>query len=504
MKNLNLDLLKSGFSLPSDLKYNRYQELPERVLQFGEGNFLRGFVDWMIDRLNQNQLFNGKIVVVQPIAQGMVDLLNRQDGLYTLFLRGLQQGKVVAEKTLISSVSRGINPYQNFSEYLQCAENPDLRVIISNTTEAGIVYDPNDRFEQTPPASFPGKLTVFLYRRFQVFQGDLSKGFIIIPCELIDRNGDNLQRIVLQLANEWHLGADFILWLNKANHFLNSLVDRIVTGYPKDEAQQLSAKLGYQDQLLNTAEIFHLWVIEGERKLAEELPFTKIGLHVLWTDDLTPYRTRKVRILNGAHTMTVLAAYLYGKDTVKDCLDDSIINTFMKKGIAEIITTLDLPINDLEDFATDVLERFANPFIKHYLLSIALNSTSKFKTRVLPSILEYIKRSGRLPQILTFSMAALLAFYRVTEVSGNSFKGTRSSNQYEINDDLQVLEVFKELWLKFDGSKESITALVAQVISQTEIWGINLGELEGFATEVTDYLYDIVTYGMMEALKKIV
>lgn len=504
MDTLNKDLLEHGFDFPKDLIVKPVKELPERVLQFGEGNFLRGFVDWMLDNMNEKGIFNGRAVVVQPIAQGLAEVLNNQDGLYTLYLRGIQNGRTVEEKRIVSSVSRGINPYSEFDEYLKCAENPDLRFIISNTTEAGIAYNPKDRLDDKPPASFPGKLTVLLYKRFKTFNGEPSKGFVIIPCELIERNGDNLKRIVLQLTTEWGLEKEFIDWLEKSNFFLNTLVDRIVTGYPRDEVQKLTDELGYKDNLINTAEIFHLWVIEGDKRFSEEIPFTQAGLNVIWTEDMTPYRTRKVRILNGAHTMTVLAAYLYGKDTVKECMDDQIIHTFMNKGIyEEIIPTLDLPLEELTDFAGAVSERFANPFIKHYLLSIALNSTSKFKTRVLPSILEYINIKGDIPKVLTFSLAALLAFYRGTELHENSLIGSRATNDYNICDDMSVLEMFSKLWKDFDGSKEGSERLVSEVLSKTDIWGCDLNNISSLKLKITEYLYKIVTSGMAEAINEV-
>lgn len=504
MNQLNDGLFESGFMFPEDLKAVPARELPEKVLQFGEGNFLRGFVDWMLDRMNDKGLFNGRAVVVQPIAQGMTDMVNRQDGLYTLYLRGIQEGKTVEEKSIVSSISRGINPYAQFEEYLKCAENPDLRFVISNTTEAGIAYNPDDRPDDCPPASFPGKLTVLLYRRYKAFHGDPTKGFVIIPCELIEKNGQNLKKIVFRLAEDWGLEKEFIQWLSESNYFLSTLVDRIVTGYPKDEIQKLTGELGYQDNLINTAEIFHLWVIEGDKCFSEEIPFTKAGLNVIWTDDMTPYRTRKVRILNGAHTLTVLAAYLYGKDTVKECMDDKVIHDFMNKGIyEEIIPTLDLPQNELLDFAGAVSERFANPFIKHYLLSIALNSTSKFKTRVLPSIIEYVNRKGQLPTVLTFSLAALLAFYRGTEIKEHALVGDRGTNSYNICDDMPVLQMFSSLWTGFDGSRAAVEKLTAEVLGKTDLWGIDLNEITGFTRKVSEYLYNIVNLGMAEAIKEV-
>jgi tagaturonate reductase len=510
MDNLNTRLLESSLAIPADLRVSLKKALPEKILQFGEGNFLRGFVDWMIDRMNRQGLFNGNVVVVQPIDNGLVEVLNGQNGLYTLYLRGIQDGITVEQKSIISSISRGINLYTDFESYMKTAENGDLRFVISNTTEAGIVYSALDKPTDTPPVSYPGKLAVLLYRRFKTFGGDPAKGLVIIPCELIDRNGDKLKETVLRLSREWNYEYEFIHWLETSNYFLNSLVDRIVTGYPMDEAQKLTDELGYNDRLLDTGEIFHLWVIEGDGRFAEELPLTKAGLNVIWTDDMTPYRTRKVRILNGAHTMTVLAAYLYGLDTVKDCMDDGLIKAYMEKGLyEEIIPTLDLPANELLDFAKAVSERFANPFIRHYLLAISLNSTSKFKTRVVPSITEYVKRKGKIPQILTFSMAALIAFYRGAEMKGNSLKGTRSTgvaggNQYDISDDRTVLELFQNLWKKYDAGGTKIDELTSTVLSKRDMWELDLNTIPGFTNAVEEYLRKILVEGMAASLKQLV
>lgn len=502
MNKLDSSLLKSNFSFPEDVSVSPYKQLPVKVLQFGEGNFLRGFVDWMINRMNSNDIFNGNVVVVQPIETGMVDMLNEQDGLYTLLLRGIQNGETIEHKELITSVKKGINPYRDFSEYIKCAVNPELRVVVSNTTEAGITYSPDDRYNDEPPATYPGKLALLLHKRFQAFAGDPDKGLIIIPCELIDRNGDKLKSIVLRLAKEWDLGNDFLYWLENANHFLNTLVDRIVTGYPRDEINSITENLGYKDNLLDTAEIFHLWVIEGDKKLSNELPFTKVGSNVIWTDDMTPYRTRKVRILNGAHTMTVLGAYLYGMDTVGECIEDDILNTYMKKGIfEEIIPTLDLPKDELESFANAVFERFANPFIKHYLLSITLNSVSKFETRVLPSILEYKNRKGSIPEILSFSFASLIAFYRGSEIRDNVLIGLRNGSEYKIVDDLNVLEFFKSVWSGFDGSRKSAEAIVNNVFSRTDFWKQDLNMVDGLSEAVSAHLYNITSKGIAEAIK---
>ncbi|MBQ2284347.1 MAG: tagaturonate reductase, partial [Clostridia bacterium] len=370
---------------------------PERVIQFGEGGFLRGFVDWMIQKLNDAGEFNGNIVVVQPIEQGMCDMLTAQNCGYTHFIRGVEG----VEKTIVNSISRCVKPYEDYDAFLALAHNPDFRFIVSNTTEAGITYVEGDKLTDRPAKSYPAKLTALLYERFKAGLG----GFIILPCELIDQNGVKLREIVLRYAKEWELGADFINWVETENHFCFTLVDRINTGYPKGE----DMNLGYEDNLVNTSEYFHLWVIQGDAKLAEEIPFHKIGLNVIWTDNLEMYRTRKVRILNGAHTSTVAYAMLSGFDTVKSCIEDEKMYAYIKKCVfEEIIPTLDLPKEELIDYANSVLERFANPYINHYWSSIVLNSVSKFKVRVLPSITEYIKRYNKMPETLLFAFANLI------------------------------------------------------------------------------------------------
>jgi len=367
--------------------------MKERVLQFGEGNFLRAFVDYFIDQLNEQKLFDGSIVIVQPIEHGLVDKLMAQNCQYTALLRDAN----TVEKRLITSVSRGLNPYTNFDDYLECAKNPDLRYVFSNTTEAGITFIEEDKPEDRPPSSFPAKVTVFLYERYK----HCKKGLVFVPCELIDDNGTMLKKYILQYAQKWGLPTDFIAWIENENHFVNTLVDRIVSGHPKDEK--------HDDKMLVAAETFQFFAIEATEDLFEEMPLHKVGATL--TDDVGPYKTRKVRILNGAHTMSNAAALLCGKETVGEMMADPLFVAFLRKGIFnEIIPTLDLDLQDLESFAESVLERFANPYIKHFLKDIALNSESKFEVRVLPSIIEYHKRTGQLPNLLTLSYAALVKF----------------------------------------------------------------------------------------------
>ncbi len=375
---------------------------PERVIQFGEGGFLRGFVDWMLQKINETTDFNGNVVVVQPIEKGMCDMLTEQNGLYTHIIRG----KEGVDKTVVDVISRCVKPYEDFAAYLALAENPDFRFIFSNTTEAGIVFQDTDKPTDLPPASFPAKLTILLKRRF-----DLGlRGFIFIPCELIDKNGENLKKAILSYGALWGFGDAFAAWVEKENIFCNTLVDRINTGYPKDE----DMALGYEDNLVNTSEYFHLFVIETDYDVEAELPFGKAGLNVIVTPDkLSLYRTRKVRILNGAHTSLVPHALLSGFDTVKSCMDDEKMRAHIHKCVfEEIIPTLDLPKDELEAYANDVLTRFDNPYIKHYLAAISLNSISKFCVRVLPSIKEYKNRFGKYPPQLMFSFKRLIEFYQ--------------------------------------------------------------------------------------------
>lgn len=440
-------------------------QVKETVMQFGEGGFLRGFVDYFFHKLQEKGLYEGKIVVVQPIEQGMCHMLEEQNCEYNLFLRGIDKGEVVNEHTHITSISRALNPYTQYEEYIKLAANPELRVIVSNTTEAGIEYLGTEKLSDMPPKSYPAKLTQFLYKRFQAG----LKGFILLPCELIDNNGDNLKKCVLQYCDLWELGDAFKNWLNTENDFCNTLVDRIVTGYPRDEVEALTKQIGYQDNLIDTAEIFHLWVIEGHHE--DELPFNKAGYNIVWTDDAKPYKKRKVRILNGGHTSMVLGAYLYGLQTVGECLKDETVSAFLKKCIFdEIVPTLGNTETDIQ-FGKDVLERFSNPFIKHQLLSIALNSVSKFQVRVLPTILEYKEKFGSYPAALTFSMAALIAFYHTDKA----------------NDGAEVMEFMK-------------TASVAEIMKKEDYWHADLTEM---IPMVESYYNAIQNDGMAKAYEMI-
>lgn len=418
--------------------------MKETIIQFGTGNFLRGFTDEFIDEMNKQGLYDGKVVVVSPTDSKTVSLLNQQNGRYNLYLRGIENGKEVCRHREIHSISRAVNPYADFAAYLALAHNPDFRFIVSNTTEAGIEYVPANRFEDRPAKSFPAKLTQLLYERFKAKLG----GFVILACELIDDNGKKLQDCVLKYARQWNLEKDFYNWVVTENKFCNTLVDRIVTGYPKDEAEALLCEIGWEDKLIDTAEIFHLWVIE--RNFENELPLKKAGFNVVWADDVSPYKKRKVRVLNGAHTSLVFPALLCGVETVGDCLKDELISRFLKDTLFKYIIPAIGENEDNIDFANAVLERFANPYIKHQLKSIALNSVSKFSVRVLPTMLEYRQMKGSFPKPLVFSLACLIEYYKTQTPQDNE----------------AVIAYIKQNDIK-------------SILSSSDLWGCDLSDLLG-------------------------
>jgi tagaturonate reductase len=372
---------------------------------------------------------------------------------------------------------------------------------VSNTTEAGIVYAEEPRPGALCPRSFPAKVAAWLAERFRRLGGSAASGMIFLPCELIDRNGDALKACVLRHAEAWGLGPSFTRWLESHNRFLNTLVDRIVPGYPREEAARLTAELGYEDRLLTAGEIFHIWVIEADERIAVQLPLTTAGLSVVWTADLAPYRTRKVRILNGAHTMTALAAYLAGLDTVQEMVGDPLFGRYLRKGIFEEILTLPaLPREGTRVFAESVFERLANPFIRHHLLSIALNSVSKYRVRVLPSLLEYGAAHGRLPPVLTFSLAALLAFYRGTEVRDGGLHAARAAGQYTVRDEPEVLAACAEAWRAFE-SHRSPEAVCRGLLARADFWGEDLAARSLLVDVVSAHLADILRGGVGQAIR---
>ncbi|OGB91800.1 MAG: hypothetical protein A2Z31_08070 [candidate division NC10 bacterium RBG_16_65_8] len=502
MMQLNRQTL-AALGRPPGVSIGNLTPMPEKVLQFGEGNFLRSFVDWMIDAMNRRGLFGGRVVVIQPIEHGLVDVLNEQEGLYTLILRGLQGGQIVERREIVAAVSRGIDPYRQWGTFLAAAAQPDLRFVVSNTTEAGIAYVEEPRPVDKCPASFPAKVAALLAERFSRLNGDPAAGLVFLPCELIDRNGEQLRSCVLRHAAAWGPSREFVRWVTEENRFLNTLVDRIVPGYPHEEILSLTAELGYEDRLLTTGEIFHVWVIEGDAAVAKELPLLEAGLNVVWTPDLQPFRTRKVRILNGAHTMTALAAYLGGLDTVRQCVEDPVFGAYVRRGIFdEILPLLPLPVEETRAFAEEAMERLANPFIKHNLINIALNSVSKYRVRVLPSLLEYRAASHRLPPALTFSLAALLAFYRGTEIRDGALVGARADGPYAVKDDAPVLEAFADQWRAYAHHPDAGRVCRA-ILARTDFWGQDLSALPDLLEDVVSQLSRILQVGVRQAISTI-
>lgn len=436
--------------------------MKETVLQFGTGNFLRGFADYFINELNEQGLYDGKIVVVSPTNSKSVDKINAQNGKYNLILRGIENGNEISSINEINSISRAINPYENFEGFLSLAKNPDLCFIISNTTEAGICFDDTCKITDKPASSFPAKLTQFLYQRYEAG----LNGFVIFACELIDDNGKELEKCVLDYAKLWNLEDKFISWVKSENTFCNTLVDRIVTGYPKDEAELIFDEIGYRDNLLDTAESYHLWVIEGD--FEDELPLQKAGFNVIWTNNVAPYKKMKVRILNGSHTSLVFPSLLCNVETVGESLKDEQLNAFLKTCLFDYILPMLDDTDEIKSFANAVLERFSNPYIRHLWKSISLNSVSKFTARVLPTVNEYLSESI-IPKPLAFSLACLIEYY----------------NSNDVQDDKSAVDYIK------NNDTESI-------LSNTDLWGVDLSTL---SNTVNESLERIHRNGIREAIQ---
>lgn len=461
-----------------------------KIMQFGEGNFLRAFVEWIIQDLNDKGAINAGVAVVQPMPFGRVEDLKNQDGLYTLRLEGIDNGKNVKSSQVIDVLEDYINPFTDYEKYLKYGESSDLEVIISNTTEAGIAVDPTDTDFSVCPKSYPGKLLALLKARYDFFKGDMSKGLNIIPCELIDDNGDELYRCLVELANINKMDAKFIEWLKKANHFTSTLVDRIVPGYPKNEIEEIQKETGYIDNNIVKGEIFHLWVLKKEASIQRALPADKTGLNVIFADDIHPYKQRKVKILNGSHTAMVPIAYLCGIDTVGEAVNHPTIGKFVKDFVFEEVNpTINLPQDQMTAFANSVIERYKNPYIRHELMSIALNSTTKFKTRLLPTLLDYVKIKGTLPMRLMFAFAALVTFH----------KGKRGQENIALNDDIAYLAKWKYLWDNFGGDFDS---LAKDVLSWKEAWDMDMTTIHPEITAtVAKLLKAIDTKGMLGAVE---
>ena len=466
-------------------------QYPTRIIQFGEGNFLRAFVDWIVWNTNQKTDFNAGVVVVQPIEKGMIDVLNAQDGLYHVNLQGIDKGEAVDSIQMIDVINGGINPYTQNDEYMALAEDPNIRFVISNTTEAGIAFDPSCKLEDKPASSYPGKLTQLLYRRYNHFNGDRSKGLIILPCELIFLNGKELKKCIGQYIDLWNLGEGFKTWFEEACGVYCTLVDRIVPGYPKDTIEQIHERIGYNDNLVVKGEIFHLWVIEAPESVAAEFPADKAGLNVLFVPSEAPYHERKVTLLNGPHTVLSPVGYLSGLDTVKECVEDPQVGAFVKKVMyEELMETLNLPKPELQAFADSVVERFVNPYVKHFVTSIMLNSFPKYKTRDLPGLKTYLERKGELPKGLVLGLAGIITYYK---------GGKRGDVEIVPNDDAAIVELLKNLWATGDVRKVAEGVLAAEFI-----WGEDLNAVPGLTDLLTADLALIQNEGMRAAVKSVI
>lgn len=467
---------------------NIQNQYPERIIQFGGGNFLRGFVDWIIEELNHQAGFASSVVIVKPTPQGSYDQFNLQDGLFHVRMHGLKNGKLETQRKLVTCVSRAINPYEDFDAYLALARQPEIRFIVSNTTETGLTYAQEDQFTDKPPTSFPAKLTLLLYHRFQHFHAAPDKGCIILPCELLEQNGDKLKQLILQYADLWQLEPSFKDWVESSNHFCNTLVDRIVPGFPKMGSEAVLEGLGFDDQLLVEAEQYHSWVIEAPQSLKDEFPVHKTNLNVHIVNDVEPYREVKVRILNGTHTSMMPTGYLLGLETVRQAVEHPILGTFIRDLMfTEIIPTLKTTDQDLEQFGKDVLNRFQNPFIHHLLLSIALNSISKFKVRLVPSIIAYYERNQALPKRIVFAFAALIRFY----------KGELNGETIPLKDDPAVVMWLQEQWQ----SSKDIWGLTEKVLANTTLWEQDLTQIDGLTDLLSIYLAQIDMDGIETAIE---
>jgi tagaturonate reductase len=458
---------------PDSISLEHKEKRPVKVLQFGTGNFLRGFADWMIEILNEKTDFDGSVHIIQSHGKSISEDFVKQNYNYCVFIRGFQNGKTIDEHKLITSIDGISNPHLNYGLFLDLAKNPDLEIIISNTTEAGIVFDQNDADPKNVPATFPGKLAALLFERFTFFEGYETKRLTILPCELIENNGEKLKECVSKYAALWELPKEFLTWIDATCFFCNTLVDRIVPGFPKENVEEFERKTGYRDHLAVVAEPYHFWAIEGPEALKSIFQTEKTGLNVIIVKNLQPYRLRKVRILNGAHTAMVPVAYLKGIRTVGEAMADLDISTYISDTIyQEIIPTLDLPNEELEQFASDVLDRFRNPFIRHELISISLNSISKFRVRVLPTILEYHNRTGQSPENLFRSFADLIRFY----------KGNINGESIPLKDEPAVLGFFEKVW-----KKEYHEEIVEAVLANEDLWGMDLSKIRGLKEKVIGY-----------------
>ena len=479
MKNLN------RINLPN------IKPRPLRIMQFGGGNFLRAFVNHIVQELNQETDFNAGVVIVKPTKRGDYQELREQDGLFSVQLEGLENGQFVQKLEIVDCVQNVIHPYTQWAAYLELAKNPEIRFIISNTTEAGIKFNAEDSLSDTPPHEFPAKLTLWLFERFKHFQGALDKGCILLPCELIEANGDTLKSVILQYADHWKIDTDFHKWVNESCTFYNTLVDRIVSGYPKDKIKTIELELGFEDQLAVSGELYLNWLIEGPEILKKEFPFEQTDLNIKLVEDLDPHRNLKVRVLNGAHTAMVPVGYLIGHRLVKEIMGDETATQFISDLLQEeVSTTVPFSKVEVDKFIADVLDRFRNPALEHQLLSIALNSSTKFCTRLLPTLKDYLIENSTLPKRIVLAFAALIRFYKGTDLEGRTIP---------LKDNQVILKAFSEAWTAFE-EKPSYSALTKQILGDTTIWQEDLNQLNGLTELTATYLENMEQNGLPSLL----
>lgn len=476
--------------------------LPEKVIQFGTGVLLRGLPDYFIDKANKQGLFNGRIVVVKSTEGGDLDAFDTQDGLYTHCIRGIADGQPVDETVINASISRVISASRDWALVMECATNPDLSVVISNTTEVGIVLV-KESIHLDPPSSFPGKLLALLYRRFKHFQGNPKKGMVIIPTELIPDNGKKLESIVLELAHQNGLETAFIDWLEHANCFCSSLVDRIVPGkLPARDQEEMENKLGYTDELMILSEVYRLWAIESDQEQVREiLSFGKADDGVVIVPDINVHRELKLRLLNGSHTFACALAFLAGFTTVKEAMDDpgflSFIRGLMLEEIIPAITNGELSEEQAQQFAARVLDRYRNPYIEHRWISISFQYTGKMALRNVPLILAYHRKYNKVPRNMSFGFAAYLLFMKCRPTEQGTFEGVAGDQHYTIRD--ESASFYAKNW-----NNLSFEELVQVTLSHTDFWQTDLAALPGFGAQIVQYMKNMARDGAAASLQQFV
>jgi tagaturonate reductase len=499
MKRISRSQLKSIKSSPSlTLPDEVIFDLPEKVLQFGTGVLLRGLPDYFIDKANRQGIFNGRIVVVKSTDAGDFSAFDTQDSLYTLCVRGIENGQEVEENIVNSSISRVLSAKNHWQTILACAQNPELQVVISNTTEVGIQLVEDD-IHQDPPVSYPGKLLAFLYERFNAFGGDAAAGLVIVPTELISDNGKKLEAIVFELAHRNGLETTFLDWLKEHNYFCSSLVDRIVPGAPDNETQaRLEEEFGYQDELLTMSEVYRLWAIEGNEHVKSVLSFQQVDEGVIIKPNIDLYRELKLRLLNGTHTLSCGLAFLAGFSTVKEAMADATMAGFVRDLMLTDLAPgipYEVPTGMAEDFGRKVLDRFRNPNLEHHWLSITLQYSSKMKMRNLPTLLHYYRTHNRVPEYVAFGFAAYLQFMKVAKQEGSQYFGELNGTFYLIKDDQAA--TLQQHWQQHPEAAD----LVTSVLQDQRLWEQDLTQLAGFAQTVTGYLRQLQEKGAAQALQ---